>query len=215
VATADTAPAAPASPLLKGSRATYAHIDGSLGGHATERLIPLFYAELRAIAAQRLAGERAGHSLQVTALTHEAVLRIMAGVGGDRWNDPGDFFAAASEAMRRILVESARRRKALKRGGGQGIRYEISSLGLPADDDDHELLVVNDTLAALAASDGLAAEIVRLRYFGGMTVPEVAAALGVPARTVDRRWAYARAWLGRHLRRAETVPPAESSRRPA
>lgn len=172
---------------------------------STARLVPLFYAELRAIAARRLAGERAGHSLQVTALTHEAVVRIMGGVAGDLWATPADFFAAASEAMRRILVDAARKRSALKRGGGKAVRIEISSLGLAAPDIDQEILVVDDILDALAAADGLAADVVRLRYFGGLTVPEVASALGVPRRTVDRRWAYARAWFGRHLRQGGAV----------
>lgn len=168
---------------------------------STARLVTLFHAELRRIAAQRLAGEWAGHSLQVTALTNEAVLRIMGGVAGDRWESPADFFAAASEAMRRILVDAARKRNAIKRGGGIAARLDISSLGLAAPDIDHEILVVDDILDALAAADSVAAEIVRLRYFAGLTVPEVAAALGVPRRTVDRRWAYARAWIGRHLRK--------------
>lgn len=168
---------------------------------STARLVPLFHAELRRIAAQRLAGEWSGHSLQVTALTNEAVLRIMGGVAGDRWESPADFFAAASETMRRILVDAARKRNAIKRGGGMAAKLEISSLALAAPDIDREILVVDDILDALAAADSVAAAVVRLRYFGGLTVPEVAAALGVPRRTVDRRWAYARAWFGRHLRK--------------
>lgn len=167
---------------------------------ATEQLVPLFLDELRRIAAWRLASERAGHSLQVTALTHEAVVRIMGGVAGDLWETPAHFFAAASEAMRRILVDAARKRDALKRGGGRGARYDVSSLGLAAPDIDQEIVLVDDLLEALAGADALAADVVRLRYFGGLTVSEVAAALGVPRRTVDRRWAYARAWFGRHLR---------------
>lgn len=167
---------------------------------STARLVSLFYAELRAIAARRLASERAGHSLQVTALTHEAVVRIMGGVAGDLWETPADFFAAASEAMRRILVDAARKRSALKRGGGRTTRHDISSLGLAAPDIDQEIVLVHDLLEALAAADALAADVVRLRYFGGLTVSEVAAALGTPRRTVDRRWAYARAWFGRNLR---------------
>ncbi len=178
-------------------------LDGPGGEFATVELVPLFYGELRRIAAQRLAGERAGHSLQVTSLTHEAVVRIMAGVAGERWRSTGDFFAAASEAMRRILVDSARGRAALKRGGGKGGRLELSSLGLAAPDVDQEILLVDDLLDALAADDADAAEVVRLRYFGGLTVPEVAEALGMTRRTVDRRWAYARAWFGRYERRCE------------
>lgn len=169
---------------------------------STARLVPLFYDELRKIAAGRLASERAGHSLQVTALTHEAVVRIMGGVAGERWASPADFFAAASEAMRRILIDAARRRSATKRGGGKGVRFEISALGLAVPDVGLEIVMVNDLLDSLAAADRLAADVVRLRYFGGLTVPEVATLLGVPRRTVDRRWAYARAWFGRHLRRA-------------
>lgn len=185
---------------------------GEAGGTlATVDLVPLFYGELRRIAAWRLAGERAGHSLQVTALTHEAVVRIMAGVAGDRWHSTGDFFAAASEAMRRILVDSARRRATLKRGAGRAERFELSSLGLAAPGDEQEILLVDDLLDALAADDAVAAEVVRLRYFGGLTVPEVADALGMNRRTVDRRWAYARAWFGRQERRSQRAEDARGT----
>jgi RNA polymerase sigma factor (TIGR02999 family) len=166
----------------------------------TPALVAAFYQELRAIARRQLRDEWSGGSLQVTSLTHEAVIRFLARLGGERWQSTGAFFAAAAEAMRRIAVDAARRRKAQKRGGGR-IRRDLGSLGVASVDLDHEILLVDDVLERLAEADDLAAEIVRLRYFGGLTVAETSTALGIPRRTVERRWAYARAWFGRHYAR--------------
>jgi RNA polymerase sigma factor (TIGR02999 family) len=166
----------------------------------TPALVAAFYHELRAIARRQLRDEWSGGSLQVTSLTHEAVIRFLARLGGERWQSTGAFFAAAAEAMRRIAVDAARRRKAQKRGGGR-IRRDLGSLGVASADLDHEILLVDDVLDLLAEADGLAAEVVRLRYFGGLTVAETSTALGIPRRTIERRWAYARAWFGRHYAR--------------
>jgi len=172
-------------------------------------LITRCYRQLRTIAARQLAHERAGISHHVTSLTHEAVLRIMTAADGGAWDRPAYFFAAFSEAMRRILVDAARRRNARKRRMQEsGTLAEVDVSTLAAPNEEGEIIVVDDMLAALGSRDWLAAEVVRLRYFGGMTLAEVAATLAIPERTVDRRWAYARAWLGRHLRRLEHVPPA-------
>jgi RNA polymerase sigma factor (TIGR02999 family) len=173
-----------------------------------DRLVTRCYDELRAIAARQLADERAGNSHQVTSLTHEAVLRIMAGSGKGAWERPSYFFAAAAEAMRRILVEAARRRRALKRGRRSPHVPDVHALAVVAHDAERELILIDDTLDVLAERDAIAAEVVRLRYFGGMTLGEVALALGIPERTVDRRWAYARAWLARHLRRVDHAAPS-------
>jgi RNA polymerase sigma factor (TIGR02999 family) len=177
--------------------------------HAAERLLPLVYDELRKLAAQKLAHEKPGQTLQATALVHEAYLRLVTpsrsppSQGGEkeveqRWHGRGHFFAAAAEAMRRILVEQARHKQSQRRGGGRG-RCEIHDadrVGIPVDD---ELIDLDEALAKLAAADPQAAEIVKLRVFAGMTVEEVAQVQGVSARTVKRHWVYARAWLGRQL----------------
>lgn len=167
---------------------------------ATPALVGAFYAELRAIARRQLRDEWSGGSLQVTSLTHEAVVRFLSRLGGESWQSPGAFFAAAAEAMRRIAVDATRRRKALKRGGGQA-RLRFDSIGLAAPDLDQEILLVDDVLDLLGEADEIAASIVRLRYFGGLTLTEIAGVLGVSLRTVQRRWAYARAWFGRHYAR--------------
>lgn len=161
--------------------------------HAAEELLPLVYDELRRLAAARMSQEVAGHTLQPTALVHEAWLRLV-GNGEARWNSRGHFFGAAAEAMRRILVESARRKQAQRRGGG--LRWEIleehhAVLARPPD----ELLAVSEALQRLASEDPQAAELVKLRYFVGLALPEVAEVLGLSARTADRIWAYARTWL--------------------
>ncbi|HWN94365.1 MAG TPA: ECF-type sigma factor [Methylomirabilota bacterium] len=166
---------------------------------AAEDLLPLLYNELRQIAAGKMAGEAAGHTLQPTALVHEAWLRL---VGGDQraWPSRAYFFAAAAEAMRRILVEHARRRQSLKRGG-EFEREELneSSLVLSAPPD--ELLAVNDALEKLSAEDRPAAELVKLRYFVGMTMEEAASALDMAPRSAERLWTYARVWLQREIRK--------------
>ena len=160
----------------------------------TGSLVRSLYAEIRALAASQLADQWAANSLHPTALANEAVMRILEGVGGEWWDSPRHFLGAAAKAMQRVIVDRARQRKALKRGGGLG-RQEISSLGIAGPDFDTAVLFVNDALEALAREDEVAAEVFRLRYFGGFTVGEVASKTGIPRRSVDRRLAYARAWL--------------------
>ena len=143
-----------------------------------------------------MAGQAAGHTLDATALVHEAYLRLVGPADGPRWAGRGHFFAAAAEAMRHILVDRARRRNAVKRGGAAA-RIDLPEDALVAPDDrgDAELLAVDEALGRLAAADPQAAELVKLRYFAGLSIPDAAAALGVAPRTADRLWAYARAWL--------------------
>ena len=158
---------------------------------AAAELLPLVYDELRQLAAARLAGEKAGQTLQPTALVHEAYLRL---VGDQQFEGRGHFFAAAAEAMRRVLVEQARRKGSRKRGGGLKRRdLDPSEVAAPEADDD--LLALDEALTRLAAADPQAAELVKLRYFGGLTIKQAAEALGVSPRTADAWWAYARAWL--------------------
>jgi RNA polymerase sigma factor (TIGR02999 family) len=166
--------------------------------HGAAQLLPLVYEGLRRLAAQKLAGERPGQTLQPTALVHEAYLRLVDGEKARHWNSRGHFFAAAAEAMRRILVESCRRKASLKRGGGM-LRQELpeSELTVPTPSDD--LLALDEALTQLAQTDALAAELVKLRYFAGLTSQQAAEVLGLSARTADRTWAYARAWLLKKL----------------
>ncbi|HVK07372.1 MAG TPA: ECF-type sigma factor [Gemmataceae bacterium] len=165
---------------------------------AAADLLPLVYTELRKLAAARLAGESPSHTLQPTALVHEAYLRLVGPADAARWDGRGHFFAAAAEAMRRILVEAARRRSAQKRGGERG-REAIELEGLAAPGQAAELLAVSEALDGLAAVDPQAAEVVKLRYFAGLTVDEAAAALGTSTRTAERLWVYARTWLRRAI----------------
>jgi RNA polymerase sigma factor (TIGR02999 family) len=161
---------------------------------ATARLLPLVYKELRRLAAQKLAREPSGLTLQPTALVHEAYLRLVGGSPPNGWDGRGHFFAAAAEAMRRILVEAARRRKAQKRGGGRG-RACLDEALLAGGRSPDELLELDDLLERLAAANPRAAEVVKLRFFAGLTGDQVARALGVSPRAADSLWAYARAWL--------------------
>lgn len=164
---------------------------------AAEDLLPIVYSELRRLAAHKMAGESAGHTLQATALVHEAWMRL---VGSDQkqWQNRSHFFAAAAEAMRRILVEHARRKQSLKRGGGIGHdELDESDIVLTAPPD--ELLAVNDALDQLAKEDAAAAELVKLRYFIGMTMEEAATAMGMAKRTAENLWTYARVWLHREI----------------
>jgi len=161
---------------------------------AASDLLPLVYEELRKLAASRLDREKPGLTLQPTALVHEAYLRLVGPNAERQWNSRGHFFAAAAEAMRRILVESARRKNADKRGGGWE-RVPLVAEGIPAPETTDDLLALDEALSALEQSDRPAAELIQLRYFAGMTVREAADVLGIAPRTADAVWAYARAWL--------------------
>jgi RNA polymerase sigma factor (TIGR02999 family) len=165
---------------------------------AAEQLLPLVYDELRRLAAQKLAHEKPGQTLQATALVHEAYLRLVDVDQAQPWNSRGHFFAAAAEAMRRILIEQARQKGSQRRGGARD-RYELRDDDLIAAPLNEELLDLDEALTKLAAADPQAAELVKLRVFAGMTVAEIAQVQGTSPRTVKRNWAYARAWLGREL----------------
>jgi RNA polymerase sigma factor (TIGR02999 family) len=163
-------------------------------GQAAADLLPLVYDELRKLAAARLADEKPGQTLQATALVHEAYLRLVGGAQPQDWNGRGHFFAAAAEAMRRILIDRARDKHRLKRGGGRR-RVNLDALDNPATAPDADLLELDRALDRLAGTNPRAAELVKLKFFAGLTLREVAAALGLPARSADRLWAFARAWL--------------------
>ena len=160
---------------------------------APEQLLPLVYDELRKLAAQRLARESPGQTLQATALVHEAYLRLI-GSESPSWNSRGHFFAAAAEAMRRILIENARRKRAEKHGGDLQ-RVELDGVDVPEDAPTEDILAVDEALSRLAAEDPTKAELVKLRYFGGLSVEDAARVLGISRATADRYWAYARVWL--------------------
>lgn len=166
---------------------------------AAEELLPLVYDELRKLAAEKMAHEKAGQTLQATALVHEAYIRLVDVEKAQCWNSRGHFFAAAAEAMRRILVEHAREKQRLKHGGDSH-RIRLPDGDLIADDRVDEILRVHEALDALAHKDSEAAELVKLRFFAGLTLTEAAAALDIPRRTIDRLWVYAKAWLGAELR---------------
>jgi RNA polymerase sigma factor (TIGR02999 family) len=165
---------------------------------AAEQLLPLVYDELRKLAAQKMAREAPGQTLQATALVHEAYARLVGPGGGRDWDSRGHFFAAAAEAMRRILVESARRRKAAKRGGGAD-RAELHESALVAAEPDVDVVELSDALDRLTRADPAAAELVKLRFFAGLTTDEAAAALGMSVRSAHDLWTYARSWLRREL----------------
>ena len=170
---------------------------------AADALLPLVYAELRRLAAHKLANEKPGQTLQPTALVHEAWLKI-AGDRDPQFANRQHFFKAAASAMQQILIDVARRKQSLKHGANQ-VGEELHESRIAMVVPSEELLAVNDALAALAREDPEAAEVVKLRYFVGMTVPEIATALGLAPRTVDRHWAFARAWLKRTIRAAMDV----------
>jgi RNA polymerase sigma factor (TIGR02999 family) len=162
--------------------------------HAAEQLLPLVYDELRKLAAQKLAQEKPGQTLQPTALVHEAYLRLVDVEQAQQFKSRGHFFAACAEAMRRILVDAARSKDSLKRGAGRH-RRSLDEAGLLAPREDEDVLAVDEALARLAATDAEAASLVKLRFFAGLTAEQAAEALGVSPRTADRIWAYARAFL--------------------
>jgi RNA polymerase sigma factor (TIGR02999 family) len=165
---------------------------------AARQLLPLVYDELRKLAAQRLAQEKLGQTLDATALVHEAYLRLVGGDAPSNWDNRGHFFAAAAEAMRRILVDNARRKRRIKHGGAVQ-RVELADDLLPADDADTDVLSVNEALDQFAVHDPQTAELVKLHFFAGLPLEQAAELLGLSARTAYRNWAYARAWLFRRL----------------
>jgi RNA polymerase sigma factor (TIGR02999 family) len=167
-----------------------------------ERLLPLVYDELRRLAAQRLAREKPGQTLQATALVHEAYLRLVDAETIQRWDSRGHFFAAAAEAMRRILVEQARRKGRLRHGGGLQ-RVDLLDAAVAAEPfDDEQILLLDGALTRLADARPQAAVLVKLRFFSGLTVDEAAPMLGLSPRTAQRLWAFARAWLRRDMERS-------------
>lgn len=163
-----------------------------------ESLLPIVYEELRKLASHRLSREKPGHTLQATALVHEAYLRLVSEDEARRWNSRGHFFAAAAEAMRRILVDAARRKGSERRGGARqrSDLFDADVLSYEVNDD---LLDLDEALTKLSTIDAQAAELVKLRAFAGMTFDEIAIHLGISCRTAKRSWAYARAWLGRQM----------------
>jgi RNA polymerase sigma factor (TIGR02999 family) len=166
--------------------------------HAAAQLLPLVYDELRRLAAQKLAQERPGQTLQATALVHEAYLRLVDTDKARHWNSRGHFFAAAAEAMRRILVEKARHKRRLRHGGGRK-RLDLDRLELSEDGTSPDVLALDAALEKLAAEEPSAADVVKLRYFAGLTIAQAAAALDFSVRTANRHWAYAKAWLYQEL----------------
>ena len=167
--------------------------------HATEELLPLVYDELRLLAAQKLANEPPGQTLQATALVHEAYIRLV-GSETQNWDRRGHFFAAAAEAMRRILVESARRKKSVKRGGDHH-RMNLNDADLAIEGPSGDLIALDEALSKLSNTDPDLADLVKLRYFAGLTIEQVARFQGLSRRTAVDHWAYARAWLRREIRK--------------
>jgi RNA polymerase sigma factor (TIGR02999 family) len=182
--------------------------------HEAAQLLPLVYDDLRRLAAYRLTKEAPGQTLQPTALVHEAYLRLVKLGASTHWDDRAHFFAAAAEAMRRILVENARRKKCLKRGGNF-VRQDLDAAELLAPAPCEDLVALDDALTKLAATERTAAELVQLRYFGGLTIPQAARILRMSSRTADRLWSYARAWLRREMEGPdERAVPRSSEARP-
>lgn len=173
---------------------------------AADQLLPLVYEELRKLAAQRLTQEKAGQTLQATALVHEAYLRLVDVENPKQWDGRGHFFAAAAESMRRILIDNARRKRSLK-GGGERARVELADVEPaiePAEETD--LLALDEALTRLEQKDPRQAQVVKLRFFAGLTIEETARALGISASTADNDWAYARAWLRLEMDGAKPTP---------
>jgi RNA polymerase sigma factor (TIGR02999 family) len=166
--------------------------------HAAGELLPLVYDELRKLAAQKIAQEAAGQTLQPTALVHEAYVRLVGEEHEAHWDNRGHFFAAAAEAMRRILIDNARRKQRQKHGGGLA-RQELDPEQVLAPAIREDLLALDEALTRLAAVNPLAAQLVQLRYFAGLSIPEAAQTLGLSPRSADRLWAYARAWLHQEI----------------
>ncbi|MDG1895299.1 MAG: sigma-70 family RNA polymerase sigma factor [Fuerstiella sp.] len=171
---------------------------------AAEELLPLVYDELRKLAAQRMSHENPGQTLQATALVHEAYLRLVNVDESQHWDSRGHFFAAAAESMRRILVENARRKNRIKRGGDLQ-RQELLDVSIDASEIHEDLIELDAALDRLKTVDPKAVELVHLRYFVGVTVPDAAQMLGISARSADRLWAFARAWLHQEIGASETT----------
>jgi RNA polymerase sigma factor (TIGR02999 family) len=189
------------------------HILGQIEGgdpSATEKLLPLVYEELRKLAAVRMAQEYPGQTLQATALVHEAYLRLVDVEKAQKWNSRGHFFAAAAEAMRRILLNRARDKARLKRGGDRQ-RIDLDSWHLAVDCPSEELEAIDEALQELEAEDATSAELVKLRFFAGLSHADAANALGVSRRAADRLWAFARAWLYDALTRDESLEDSKIS----
>ena len=165
---------------------------------AAEQLLPVVYDELRKLAAAKLASEKPGQTLQATALVHDAYVRLVDGEKAQYWDSRGHFFSAAAEAMRRILLNRARAKMRLKRGGGR-LRIDLDQIVLALDTRAEDLVALDETIQELREEDQTSAELVRLRFFAGLSHTEAAAALGVTRRVADRHWAYARAWLFQRL----------------
>jgi len=165
---------------------------------AADELLPVVYEELRILAAQKLSRESPGQTLQATALVHEAYIRLIGG-NNPNWNSSGHFFGAAAEAMRRILIDNARRKLRLKHGGGQK-KVDIDEAGLAIEGPTDDLIALDEALSKLTQEDPVKAELVKLRYFAGLTLEQAARALELPYSTAKLHWAYARAWLYREIR---------------
>jgi RNA polymerase sigma factor (TIGR02999 family) len=180
--------------------------------HAAGQLLPLVYDELRKLAAAKLAQERPGQTLQPTALVHEAYLRLVGTGGEQHWGGRGHFFAAAAEAMRRILVDNARRKRRPKHGGDRR-RVDWDEACVRADSPSDDLLALDEALDALAKEDPAKAELVKLRFFGGLTMSEAAEVLGVSPATAERYWTYARTWLYARLQDAESSEEGDKNPR--
>lgn len=178
---------------------------GQGDAQAAERLLPLVYDELRRLAAEKMTKERPGQTLQATALVHEAYLRLVSGhePGSLQWHSRGHFFMAAAEAMRRILIESARRKKTAKHGGDRQ-RVDLAQVDVASRSSPDELLLLDDALTRLTAEDASAADVARLRLFAGLSIEDAATALGISRATAFRHWTYARAWLQAHMDQSPT-----------
>lgn len=172
---------------------------------AVDKLLPAVYQELRQMAARKLSCEPPGQTLQATALVHEAYIRLV-GPEAQNWKSRSHFFAAAAEAMRRILIENARRKQSLKRGGGQR-RVEIDDVQLAIEEPSTDVIALDEALTKLAEEDRIVAELVKLRYFAGLTIEQAAEVLGITSRTANRYWAYARAWLYREIAEGNRQSP--------
>ncbi|MCI0360923.1 MAG: ECF-type sigma factor [Planctomycetaceae bacterium] len=172
---------------------------------AAERLLPLVYDELRKLAAAKLAHEKPGQTLQATALVHEAYLRLVAGDQERSWNSRGHFFGAAAEAMRRILVDQARHRGRLKRGA-QCLRVDLDSACMVQEPPSLDILALDEGLAKLALTEPVKAELVKLRFFAGLTMPQAAEALGISLATAERYWMFSKAWLYSELAEQPPIP---------